>query len=238
MMRGATITVIGIDCACDPRKVGLARATHKGRQTYVEEVRCCSKSEPPDEVVGQWIEKQGGRVMLALDAPLGWPASLQRALENHKAGEEIECDANLLFRRETDRFVRERVNKQPLDVGADRIARTAHAAVGLLGSLREKLAHPIPLIWGRDFAGIGAIEVYPAGTAKAHGIRLTGYKKDGDRLREVEKEVLERLHFSASVDAARNDNEIDAVLCVLAAHDFLVGGSFPPTDKELARQEG
>ena len=41
--------------------------------------------------------------------------------------------------------VRDRIGKQSLDVGADRIARTAHAALQLLHELRGRLGKPIPL---------------------------------------------------------------------------------------------
>jgi hypothetical protein len=50
-----------------------------------------------------------------------------RCLTNHRAGQSIEVSPNEFLRRETDRSIHRRLGKRLLDVGADRIARTAHA---------------------------------------------------------------------------------------------------------------
>ena len=119
--------LIGIDCAVDPRKCGLAigkstkegiildRVTTRLREEELLESICCSINKNPT-------------TLLAIDAPFGWPVSLEESLQGHKAGDVIAQDANTLFRRETDIFIKKHINKQPLDVGADRIARTAWAA--------------------------------------------------------------------------------------------------------------
>ena len=59
----------------------------------------------------------------------------------------IETPANAMFRRITDVFIQTRLGKRPLDVGADRIARTAYAALAILAILRVELGIPIPLAW-------------------------------------------------------------------------------------------
>jgi hypothetical protein len=61
----------------------------------------------------------------AIDAPLGWPKPLAETLIDHRAGMPIETPANAMFRRTTDLFIQRKLKKTPLDVGADRIARTA-----------------------------------------------------------------------------------------------------------------
>jgi hypothetical protein len=50
--------------------------------------------------------------------------------------------ANAMFRRTTDLFIQQKLKKTPLDVGADRIARTAYAALAILGTLRVELGMP------------------------------------------------------------------------------------------------
>jgi hypothetical protein len=83
-----------------------------------------------------------------------------------------------MFRRTTDLFIQARLGKRPLDVGVDRIARTAYAALRILGTLRVELGMPIPLAWApADVSRVAAIEVYPAATLLAHRIRSIGYKK-------------------------------------------------------------
>lgn len=66
-----------------------------------------------------------------------------QALNYHYAAEGVSIGPNDLFRRETYRFIKRNVGKQPLDVGADRIARTAHAALKVIEELRLLTSKPI-----------------------------------------------------------------------------------------------
>ena len=236
-------TLIGIDCAVDRKKVGLARGRlHQGRLT-VTEVRLGSNIEPLLAVSG-WIE---GPTLIALDAPLGWPAMLGDVLVRHAAGCRIEQDGNEMFMRHTDRVVWDRTKKRPLEVGADRIARTAVSALCLLTDLRARTGIPIPLMWrpGDLDVNVGAIEVYPAVTLKARGLNEKGYKGNGvthRKAREVLRTSLAREFDSLVKPAAivATDHSLDAVLCLLAAADFLRGEASPPPPehRERARREG
>ncbi len=144
LQRPSDIRVIGVDCATQPRNVGLALCTFTRGRPRVEEV-AIGKSWPLiDEQVGQWMS---ATTLIAVDAPLGWPLPLSQALADHAAGEELWGNANRLFRRTTDDVVAEALGKRPLDVGADRIARTAHTALGFVGRLRDARRLPIPLAW-------------------------------------------------------------------------------------------
>ncbi len=96
-----------------------------------------SRQRSPIAIVAEWAEAHSP-VLLALDAPLGWPAALGVALAGHRAGGPLEHTPNRLFRRRTDDWVRSRFGKRPLEVGADLIARTAHAALALLEGLRQR----------------------------------------------------------------------------------------------------
>lgn len=234
--------VIGVDCATQDAKVGLALGVVEHGQLEVECARRCAKGETAVKVVAGWLRAPAGRTLLALDAPLGWPAPLARQLLHHRAGAGIATPPNDLFRRETDRSVRRRIGKTPLDVGADRIARTAHAALRLLGDLRSSLELSIPLAWNADFSPpCAAIEVYPAATLVSHGFPAAGYKGAGDEA--VRLAIIEGLRTLATLpsDVAGMKNSadaLDAVVCLLAATDFLVGRAVPPVDRELAEQEG
>ena len=234
-MNGRT-TIIGIDCATQPRKVGLARGEYVDGRVSVREVRCGH----PDlvEAVADWACARGA-VLLALDAPLGWPSGMGEALAGHRAGEGPA--GGLRFNRETDRVVHRELGRRPLDVGADRIGRTARAALQLLDAVRDRPAVPIPLAWRPPAAGVQAIEVYPAGTLKAHGFRHSGYKRtEHAREREALVEELSAvLSFDESLRGrAFNADELDAVACLLAAADFLQGACLEPEDPDLAREEG
>ncbi len=235
------MTIVGVDCATQPQNVGLARGSFENGVARVDEVVIGTNDNHIVDTVSGWVSSTQG-ALLAMDAPLGWPAGLGEALSSHKAGDHIPGEANRLFRRETDRFIRCKFNKQPLDVGADRIARTAHAALDLLHEIRTKTGKAVPLAWEAGlFTGVLAIEVYPAATLIAHDMQAPGYKrKDGW---EARRGLVGKLGARIELlrDTARmeeDDDALDAAICVLAGADFLRGDVYGPEHLELARQEG
>lgn len=236
------IQIIGIDCATDPAKVGVARGQLRHGRVEVEAAQLVGKGGDPAAVVSPWIAAHAGPTLLAVDAPLGWPAGLGAALATHRAGAQLAGEANQLFRRTTDRVVHERLGKLPLDVGADRIARTALAALQMLQRLRDHHGERIPLAWNvRDIAPLAAIEVYPAGTLTSRGVTSSGYKLASDR--SVREAMLDALADELVVGPHRptllqHADVLDATLCLLAASDFLQGTVMQPDDHALAMHEG
>jgi hypothetical protein len=236
------LRIIGIDCATDAKKVGLALCTMLEGRPRIAEL-WVGKSWPAiDEQIAGWAS---GATLLALDAPLGWPAPLAESLHTHHAGAELAPTSNALFRRTTDNVVAEHLGKRPLDVGSDRIARTAHGALSLLARLRERLAAPIPLAWDPGpIEGLAAIEVYPAGTLAARKLPHSGYKGSGEAASTRRQQLITALAKELSFDAqARErmldtDHALDATLCVCAGLDFLAGDVIRPRDLSLARREG
>jgi hypothetical protein len=142
----------------------------------------------------------------------------------------------------TDREVARQVGKLPLEVGADRIARTAHAALLFLDHLRAFLDEPIPLAWGVPLRNrIEAIEVYPAATLLVRGGSLRGYKKA--EAYPERAELLECLAPSCDFEAVRaaaleRHDCLDALACVVAGLDFLLGKAVKPREPDVARREG
>jgi hypothetical protein len=191
--------------------------------------------------ISGWLQ-ECDQALIAIDAPLGWPSALGISLSRHEAGGPLVDEAHLLFRRATDRFIRARIGKQSLDVGADRIARTAFAALGLLNRLREALGNEIPLAW-TPFTPprLSAIEVYPSATLRSHCISDKGYK-DPTAI-QARAEILRRLRFHIDTQRSeelleRSADALDAVLCTLAGMDFLSGDAMAPEDLNLAKREG
>lgn len=239
--------VIGIDCATDPKKTGIALGEWDGGGMDVRVAELGETREGVARRVAAWLPETGP-ALLALDAPLGWPSALGPALATHRAGEPLdgdaaEADPHRLFRRDTDHFVRERVGLQPLDVGADRIARTARAALQLLADVRERAGRAIPLAWDPRLRERAAIEVYPAATLKVHGLRARGYKAAGQEAerREIAEGLRERSVEIAESIAARlvaHPDALDAVVCLLAGADFLAGRALAPRDRGPAEREG
>ncbi len=234
--------IIGIDFATADAKKGLVLATRKRKGLRLD--RTWDRQDPFLDVLVQWIVEAREATLIAVDAPLGWPAPLGEALNLHEAGRAIGTSADEMFRRRTDVFVRCAIGQNPLEIGADRIARTAHAALACLGELSKKLGTQVPLAWTPAVGkGPAAIEVYPAATLKAYGIRSTGYKKVGQRSerREIVEglgrqwlEIPDRLANELHDDA----DTLDAAVCVLAGEDFAAGRAEPPEDDDLARREG
>jgi len=235
-------TIVGIDCAVDEKNIGVAVGKWSPGRLVLTSLPSQREMRPVVDFVCRVLSRSK-RTLLALDAPLGWPEDLGKSLVNHRAGSPIAPAADLLFRRETDRFVRKRLCKQTLDVGADRIARTAHAALNLLETIRKRSGQEIPLAWNPSFkSSSAAIEVYPAGTLIAHRLLpASGYKRK-DHL-GVRRDILDRLKQKISFEvessvAQHNADMLDAIVCVLAGGDFLSGEALPPRDMGRAEKEG
>jgi len=226
------IDVIGIDCSTNHRKLGIAKGVFSSGRLSITEV----VTGQPDhiKIISSWL-KDSPRTLIALDAPLGWPQAMGSNLVNHKAGSVIDVEPNTMFRRHTDRFIKQKLNKQSLDVGSNLIARTALFALKLIEWIRKESGKPIPLAWSPQFAdSCVAIEVYPAATLEARGISSSGYKNPTQL--ERRREILSLLESEIQVECdeemvVSNDDNLDAVLCLLAAADFLSGKVYkPPPD--------
>ena len=233
--------LIGIDCATEDKRTGVALADFdQSASLVVKAAKVCSREESALEVVRSWLDSGTGDTLIALDAPLGWPRALSAGLAGHRAGAPLPGNRKELFWRDTDWVVKQRLGVRPLSVGADLIAHTAHAALEMLGPLGLQTGSPVPLAWTPPGSGIWAIEVYPAATLRAIGAAYPGYKKDRElRARVVEKINREDMDLQASAGTIlANEHALDAVVCLLAARDFLLRRCVEPTDLELAKQEG
>lgn len=233
--------IIGLDCAAQPQNMGLALGRLQQGALMIEGVHSGGSFEAVVEQVLAWLNESSEPVLLAFDAPLGWPAAMGQHLAGHAAGDVITPAANDFFRRETDRFMRHQLGKQSLDVGADRIARAAHSALRLLQALRQHSGRPLPLAWQPSLTESAVIEVYPAATLQVCGIAARGYK--GRRGKAIRVAMLKALaaHWQLALNPAplqTNDNVLDAAVCLLAGADFLQRRCFFPLDETLARKEG
>ena len=264
------VQIIGIDCAAKAEDFGLARGRVHGRTVEIVEVDKGKGSKNRlDALVKQvrcWIYGDDAdrtkATLLALDAPLGWPLQLTRALRTHSAGAPLgrPSDAgskdpnpgNYLFRRYTDRFIAHKFRGAPLDIGADRIARVARSALELLGQLGDSKGRPsaVPLLWDpADLEQLGTIEVYPRLTLlyAQSGDDELHYKSSKDA-EENRRKIVEKIlpaHLKFNKDDLRptrlktesldyDHDRIDAVLCVLAGLHFLLAESVGPEHLEAA----
>ncbi|MCP1674037.1 hypothetical protein J2T57_001136 [Natronocella acetinitrilica] len=234
-------TILGLDLAVAPENSGVALAQRDGDDEWRLQRLFRGSREP---LLGQILAiLDDPRPLICIDSPLGWPAALADGLRDHRAGEPLPGEPQTLFNRYTDVEIRQRLRKKPLEVGADRIARTAVAALTLLEALRQALGQPLPLLLGLDEPAVGkVIETYPAGTLRAHQVESRGYKRpDGETVRgRLASWLAEGIAMDEAQQAkcVASDHVLDAVLCVRAGLDVLAGEAVAPEDLALARREG
>ena len=147
-------------------------------------------------------------------------------------------EPNALFRRRTDDFIATRIGKRPLDVGGDRIARAAHAALRILHELRGLSGQELRVATRRGEGQV--LEVYPGATLSVRGLPSSGYKgAGGQALRE---QLLEGLDLDLAPGireaALESDHVLDAILCCVSARDYVLGKTLDPEDASAARTEG
>ena len=106
------MNIIGVDCATQDKNVGVALGRLTSTHLEVLDVYDPHRSGS----VLEYLVKSyvlGEPTLLALDAPLGWPAELGPALVRHTAGDHIaDKRRTKLFRRRTDACIKEKLDRQ------------------------------------------------------------------------------------------------------------------------------
>jgi hypothetical protein len=241
MDRNAPRWIVGLDAASDRRRFGWAVAEHDGPTTRLVAQGLLGRADsdwPPP--LRQALTDPGG-VLLAVDAPLGWPRRMGHALASHRAGAAMEVQKNDLFRRETDKVVFDALHKMPLEVGAALIARATMEALAVLDELRRLGGKPLPLAWSPDAGCDAVIEVYPGATLTAHGVARSKYKDPatpGARGPMIEAFAPRLAGLDARIDEP--SDIFDACLCIVCALDFLEGRCLAPnaTQRKAGEVEG
>lgn len=214
------VRLIGVDWSAEESKRGVAVVDLVDGAAALVELSGCTRRRPASDVLRAALT-DAMPCVIAIDAPLGWPEALAQALVKHDAGEGLQRDADVMFSRDTDRFVLRTLKKKPLEVGANLIARTAHSANQFLRDLRVATSRSIPLLWSpEELRDVGVIEVYPAATKLA--------------LREQSPFVV--LHVRDV--ACANKHVEDALWCAVAAFHFVRGECHMPNDLARSRREG
>lgn len=230
--------IVGLDAAADLANFGYAVVREDGNVLRLIDSGCLGRESHLDSTIGRHLRSET-RALVSVDAPLGWPSPLGNALSKHSAGQELPVPANQLFRRSTDLHIKSLTKKQPLDIGADRIARAAWSALNVLGALRRLLGEALPMVWEPDFeARVGVIEVYPGATLAGWGLRSDSYKQDDqvDARRSIAGFFGGRAPWLSDLVQGKVD-VFDAGLCTIAASDFLTGLAGGPPDRALAELE-
>lgn len=248
-MTRRSVRLVGLDAASQRSKFGyaLGRFDPDTTRVVVEHAGLLGDADDPLlNHIAPFI-RGGECVLLAIDAPLGWPDGLRQFLGDHIAAmpPPVSLRKDDCFRRHTDVVVR-RV-KLPLEVAADRIARAAFEALRVLHELRVATELRLQLVWSPTFEGAASIEVYPGATLAALGLSNAQYKKpdqETSRTRMagalVHAQLLETLPTEAKKRSMASADVLDAVLCLVAARDFLMGECVSPDEAhaDQVRREG
>ena len=242
--------LIGIDLATKAPKVGVATARHTARGLRDWSVR---RGTNGDDTV-PWLAglvtelvSDADDVVLAIDAPLGWPQAMQEGLPKIPGATIAVTDPDHFFQRETDRATRALLGRGVLEVGANLIARTAFTALALLEALRRE-DERWTVMSERAPGPRRVLEVYPYGTA--HQLLpeaerkplLTGYKGASDKARAQRTKLHAALTEAVTGLPAlpATDHELDALLCCLGASRYLEGECHSPSREQqpAADREG
>jgi len=221
--------IVGLDAASDRRRFGWAVAARDiGGARLVDQGLLGRPGEPWPPSLREALSDPDG-VLLAVDAPLGWPRRMGSTLAAHRAGGPVAVAKNDLFRRVTDDIVRTTLRKQPLEVGADLIARAAMEALAVLGELRALSGKALPLAWSPATATDAVIEVYPGATLTAHGVARSKYKDPTTHgARQPMIAAFAPRLAGLETRVGEPSDIFDACLCIVCALDFLEGRCIAP----------
>jgi len=233
---------IGIDVAAQMKGCGYAVGYVASSGVMIEDAGLLDASFGSQSALEHLAEKirSASGALIAIDAPLGWPALMGPSLSDHKAGDFLKVPRRELFRRTTDIAVKNLTGKMPLEVGAEKIAHAAHHAVEIIQRLRHLTGLPLPLAWSQQVRGAVIIEVYPGATLAGNGIASKGYRKTDSEGIAARLQIARQLQHSIPLSkwTCGSVDVFDACLCLLAAKDFLGGNVARPENLELAEKEG
>ena len=173
--------------------------------------------------------------VIGIDAPFGWPQPFVAAVAAWTADSWTPKTRDWLQFRETDRMVREKVQRWPLSVSSDRIALPAMRAMAILRR------HGVT-----DRSGDGEFfEVYPAASLSCWGLPSRGYKRDDEKCFELRKKILSELRtklpwLDVPESYAESADSLDALIASLTARVAKQGLTAKPNSDQMgmAAREG
>jgi hypothetical protein len=142
------------------------------------------------------------KVVIGIDAPLGWPMDFQALIHNtSKFPEKVEKQINNRFAyRKTEQYIYEKYEKMPLSASFDKLGNNATVAISYAKEWANRDLYRVLPQQSNSFCRRAIIEVYP------------GLEKDRDPFKnDAVKNALDRLPSSLP------DDTYDAAICALLA---------------------
>jgi len=223
--------IIGFDSAVQEKNIGLVLCNYENGVLTLEDKK--NNTLTSEKQILIWSANDES-IIMGIDSPLGWPAGFGLSLKDHIAGNNINIDATSFFERETDKFIYKTFKKKPLEVSADRIARTAYYTLNRINTINNKIATKYEILWNHNNPlSKGFIEVYPAATLLANEIEIKGYKDNKNCRERILEELKSKYNFviTQNIDITTIDHDFDAFICCLAIHDFIQRNVYFPDNQ-------
>lgn len=225
-----------MDAAAQDANIGLALLDIEQRKVFWHSTL---EKSPVNYLHNQILPLCASGCLIAIDAPLGWPSELGKALATHQAGRRILLGADRAFLRETDRFVRKEIGISPLSIGADKIARASLRILSFYSELCKEFGCEPTLSWTPTaVTNLSAIEVYPAATAKL----ILGEKLPPKNDRLAYTNAIFNCATTEGVSAIETEDQNiqDAFLCTIAGLRYISCKATGPTPEQatIAKAEG
>jgi predicted nuclease with RNAse H fold len=228
------VITAGVDLAAESTTTGVAVIEWSSTSALVTSLAVGTED-------AEILASTSGADKIGLDCPLGWPDPFVAFVVAHRDGHVPVPDGtpgkiwrHRLANRRTDDVVHRQFGLVPLSVSADRIARPAMRAAGLL-SLLAASGRPV------DRSGSGAVvEAYPAASLKQWGLSYRRYKGVANRpaLNDLADSLLAAapwLRLGRYEELFRTtDHAFDAVVAGLTARAAALGQTLKPAADELA----
>jgi len=231
--------IIGFDSAVQESNIGLVLCNYLNGVITIEDKKD-SKLTSEEQII-KW-STTNELIIMGVDSPLGWPKYFGSSLKEHIAGNQIDSDPVSFFERTTDKFIYKTFKKKPLEVSADRIARTAYYTLNRLNYINKNIEKKYEILWNPNNILInGFIEVYPAATLIANDIIIKGYKDNKSCRERIIHELKLKYQFNLNPDIniINTDHDFDAFICCLAVHDFIQQNVyFPINEVDIYKTEG
>jgi predicted RNase H-like nuclease len=169
--------IIGFDCAAQMDKVGITYSEFTADKWKIEKILPKANYDKFLKKI-EYFKEREEEVLLCFDTPLGYPQKMVAYLNKLTAGKadlgnEFNYDdhSREYFRRRTDILVKNELGITPLEIGADKLARSTLRTFEIINRINEILNGELSLAWdNKNLSQYSMIEVYPKAT-------LVGLKK-------------------------------------------------------------
>lgn len=248
--------IVGVDCSTDNSNNGIATLdTKKMIMKLINQKNGMNTVDLIYEEISNFIgqDSDDRKVLICLDAPLGWPEKFGATLSSHDAGEYIPVDKSTFFSRYTDEFCSSQLKldrNTVLDVAADKIAKTSYTVLEMINNLNNKFINnkKLSLVWDpREKFEIGIIEVYPRTWITQTRLSKLKYKSSHSANAKTKKRnrkwivgFINSLYTITNLNKqGTNEHRVDALICCLIGDYFMRNMCCsPPNGNTIVKKEG